>query len=197
MKESADKLMWNRFTLREALCLSFCATFIIIAKAVLRLHLHITGHSMVFTMFFLILGRGCVQRLGAATFTGMIAGILSLVLGMGAKSGPLVILKFLLPGVFIDCAAAVYPMLAYRYTACIIAGALAAGSRAFIIGLVESLAGMESVLILQNMILASIMNMIFGGIGGAMVPTVVRRLVANRLIPSAGRDEIRMKDQGA
>ncbi|MDD2390209.1 MAG: hypothetical protein PHP23_10815, partial [Desulfobacterales bacterium] len=70
-------------------------------------------------------------------------------------------------------------------------------SRAFIIGLVESLAGMESVLILQNMILASIMNMIFGGIGGAMVPTVVRRLVANRLIPSAGRDEIRMKDQGA
>lgn len=186
MKQVDNHLLWGRFRLREALFLSFCATFIVIAKAILRLHLHVTGHSMLFTMFFLILARGAVPRKGAATFVGLIAGLLSLILGMGAKSGPLVVLKFLLPGLVIDIAAALYPMLAHRYIACVIAAAAAAGSRVIILAMVDWLVGMDLELVLQHIVLSSIMNIAFGAIGGAMVPPVVRRLAANGLIPSAG-----------
>lgn len=188
MKSSDDHLLWGMFSLRDALYLSFCAIFIVIAKAVLRLHLHVTGHSMVFTMFFMILARGCVQRKGAATFVGLIAGVMCLVFGMGAKSGPLVVLKFLLPGIVIDVAAILYPLLAQRYVACIIVGAVAAGSRVIILGLIDWLVGMERELILQHMVLLSAMNMAFGAIGGAMVPPVARRLAAHGLIPSAGQN---------
>jgi len=42
---------------------------ILVAKAALRLHLKVPGHSMFFTMFFLLIARGCVQHRLAGTFT--------------------------------------------------------------------------------------------------------------------------------
>jgi len=182
MKRNRQDTLILGFTLQEALCLSFCATFIIIAKAVLRLHLHVTGHSMVLTMFFLLLARGCVPRKGAAIFTGLVAGILCVILGMGAKSGPLAVFKFLLPGLCVDIVAWFYPRLSTNYAGCIITGAFAAGLRVVVLTLVELMVGMDYMVILQHMAVGTVMNMVFGGLGGSMVPSVVRRLDAAGLI---------------
>ena len=70
--------LWRRFTLREALLLGFCATFIILTRAGLRLHLHLPGHVMFFTMFFFLLARGCVPKIGAVTLVGLITCLASL-----------------------------------------------------------------------------------------------------------------------
>jgi hypothetical protein len=91
----------KKFTLQEALFLAFCACFIVITRAVFRLHLNIPGHAMFFTMFFLILGRGCVPKMGAATLVGLLAGLLCTLLGMG-KGGPLILMKFLFPALMVD-----------------------------------------------------------------------------------------------
>jgi hypothetical protein len=61
------KFLWNRFSMREALLLGFCATFIVLTKATLRMKLGISGHSMFFLIFFLLLARGIVPKTGAAT----------------------------------------------------------------------------------------------------------------------------------
>ena len=100
--------MWRKFTLSEGLWLGFCATFIAITKAFLRLHLHITGHAMFFTMFFSLLGRGAVPKRGAAMFIALVAGISELLLGMG-KEGPLILIRYVLSGLVIDAACFLYP----------------------------------------------------------------------------------------
>ena len=76
---------------------------------------------MFFTMFFLILGRGCVPKLGAATLVGLLAGLLCTLLGMG-KGGPLIILKFVVPGLIVDLAGLFSSGLAGSYVACAIVG---------------------------------------------------------------------------
>jgi hypothetical protein len=147
----------------------------------LLLHLKIPGHAMVFTMFFLILGRGCVPKTGAATIIGLVAGLLSALLGLG-KEGPLVALKFLLPGAIVDLGGAVYPQLPSSYAACVIVGTIASATRFVTFLALEWLIGMEKELILAHALVTFIMYVIFGGFGSLMVPPIIRRLKANQLI---------------
>jgi len=74
LNQDSNRTLWKGISLQDALYLGFCATFIIITRAALRVHLKIPGHSMFFMMFFLMLGRACVPKRGAATLTGLIAG---------------------------------------------------------------------------------------------------------------------------
>jgi hypothetical protein len=173
----------KKFTLQEALCLAFCACFIVITRAVFRLHLNIPGHAMFFTMFFLILGRGCVPRLGAATLVGLLAGFLCTLLGMG-KGGPLILLKFLLPALIVDLAGLFHNGLAGSYVACAIVGALGAASRFLTIIVVEWIIGMEWDLILQHAVISSACGVVFGVLGSLMAPPIVRKLTAHGLIAS-------------
>ena len=177
----AETFLWNRFSLREAIYLGFCAAFIIITRVMLTLHLKIPGHAMFFSMFFLLLGRGSVPRTGAATVVGLIAGILGALLGLG-KEGPLVALKFLIPGIMVDLGGAIYPKFASSFVACAIVGAIASTTRFVTFLGVEWLIGMEKELILGHAFVSLILYVIFGGLGSLMVPPVIRRLKANRLI---------------
>lgn len=62
MQSNEQVFLWRRFTLREGILLGFCATFIILMRAGLRLHLHLPGHVMFFAMFFFLLARGGACR---------------------------------------------------------------------------------------------------------------------------------------
>jgi hypothetical protein len=179
--KAAEGFLWSKFTLREAIYLGFCAAFIVITRVMLLLHLKIPGHAMFFTMFFLLLGRGSVPKTGAATLVGLIAGFLSALLGLG-KEGPLVALKFLLPGVIVDLGGVIYPGLPSSYMACMIVGIVASVTRFVTFLAVELLIGMEKELILGHAVVSFILYVVFGGFGSLMVPPIIRRLKANRLI---------------
>lgn len=181
MKKSAESFLWNKFTLREAIYLGFCAAFIIVSRVMLMLHLRIPGHAMFFTMFFLLLGRGSVPKTGAGTLVGLIAGLLSAVLGMG-KEGPFVALKFLLPGVIVDLGGVIYPGLPSSYIACLIVGVAASVIRFVSFFAVELLIGMEKELVLAHAAVSFVFYVIFGGLGSLLVPPIIRRLKANQLI---------------
>ena len=181
MTADTKNLIWKRFTLREAIWLGFCATFIIISRVALMLHLNIPGHAMFFIMFFLILGRGCVPRTGAATLVGLIAGIISTMLGMG-KEGPLIIIKFVLPGIIVDAGGILYPRLPSSYTACIVTGIIASACRYVTTMGVDWVVGMDPDIILKKAVIGSVMNILFGALGAALVPPVIRKLKANGLI---------------
>ncbi len=177
--------LWSRFTLREALLLGFCATFIVLTRAGLRLHLHLPGHVMFFTMFFFILARGCVPKIGSATLVGLIVSLASLVLGMGTK-GPAVLVKFVFPAVLVDLAGAIAPAFVTSIVACALVGALAAAIRAVAdIGL-DWLTGMEDEVILLKATITAAMFAIYGGLGSLAVPSIVRRLRKNGLIDEGG-----------
>jgi hypothetical protein len=173
----------KKLTLQEALSLAFCACFIVITRAVFRLHLNIPGHAMFFTMFFLILGKGCVPKIGAATLMGLLAGLLSTLLGMG-KGGPLIMLKFLFPALVVDLAGLFSHGMAGSYVACAVVGALGAASRFLSIIVVEWVIGVDWEIILQHALISSACGIVFGVLGSLMVPPIVRKLTAHGLIPS-------------
>jgi hypothetical protein len=167
--------------LRDALYLGFCATFIVITRAVFRLHLNIPGHAMLFTMFFLMLGRACVPYKWAATLVGFVAGALSMLLGMG-KGGPLVISKAIFPGLVVDLGIALFPSLPSRFLPSVLLGCVASATRFFFFLLVDWLLGVDPAVLLQHALFSSALTTVFGGAGGALVPSVVRRLKAHQLI---------------
>jgi hypothetical protein len=181
VSRTPEPFLWKNFSLQDAIYLGFCATFIIITRAGLRLHLKIPGHSMFFMLFFLMLARASVQKRGAATLVGLIAGILGTILGMG-KGGPLNILKFVLPAFFVDAAFIVFPFIPSSYLACIITGAIASSTRFVPSVLIDWLVGMDRAIIVQHALIGAGMGMIFGGVGSAMVPPLVRRLKNHGLI---------------
>lgn len=171
----------RRFNLRDSLYLGFCGTFIVIARAALRLHLHITGHSMFFNLFFLLLARGVVRRFGAATLAGLVAGLLCMFLGLG-KAGPILVLRYGLLGLAVDLGFAVFPRLATSYPGCMLLGAAAASTRGIFQAFADLMVGLDMSLMFQHVALNSVLNMAFGAAGGLLVPPVVRRLQGSGLI---------------
>jgi hypothetical protein len=180
MKGSHNYVL-RRFTLRDAIFLGFCATFIVVTRAGLRLHLNIPGHAMFFMCFFLLLAVGCVPRTGAATVVGVVAGIVAVLLGMG-QGGPLMLLRFVLPALIVDCGRLVYPRLATSLFACASVGVIAAASRFVTIVLPDALAGMDWAVAAGHAITSTVMGMIFGGVGSLLVPAIIRRLKAHSML---------------
>ncbi|MCX5806016.1 MAG: hypothetical protein NT010_08115 [Proteobacteria bacterium] len=176
-----DRYFFERFSLKDAIFLGFCAVFIVITRAGLRLHLNIPGHAMFFMCFFLLLAAACVPRMWSATIVGVVTGIVAVLLGMG-KGGPLMIMRFILPAVIIDCSRLIYPRLTTNFVACALVAVIAAASRFVTIVVPDLIAGAEWSVIIGHAIVTTLMGMGFGGIGGLMVPAIVRRLKAHHLI---------------
>jgi hypothetical protein len=183
---SERSYLWNRFTLREAVLLCFCATFIVLTRAGLRLHLHLPGHVMFFTMFFFLLARGCVPKVGSATLVGLITSLASVLLGMGS-SGPMVLVKYLLPALVVDLAGFLFPSFVTSMLACAAVGLLAAALRAVTNSGVELWLGMEEEIMLRKAAITALMNGTFGGLGALAVPSIIRKLRANGLIDHGSR----------
>jgi hypothetical protein len=175
--------LWNRFSLREALLLGFCATFIVVTKATLRMKLGISGHSLFFLIFFLLLSRGFVQKTGAATLVGLLAGGISIALGLAHK-GPIIMLNFVLPALVIDFAGIFFPRFISWYPACILVAAIAAATKGVSAATVEFFAGAPSEIVFQKAVIEGLAGVAFGILGSLPVPPIIRKLQTNRLIPS-------------
>ena len=177
--------LWRRFTLREAILLGFCSTFIILTRAGLRLHLHLPGHVMFFTMFFMMLARGVVPKIGSATLVGVIVSLGSILLGMGTK-GPAVFIKFILPALLVDLAGAVSPGFVASMLACVLVGAGAAAVRSLADTWLELLSGMDEEVVISKTIITACLFAMYGGLGSLAVPSIIRRLRKNGLIRQGG-----------
>jgi hypothetical protein len=182
MTQQVRFLRWQ-FSLREALLLGFCATFIVLTRAALRLHFSLPGHTMFLMMFFLILARGCVPKLGAATLVGLVSGLVCLLLGM-TKAGPLIVTNFVVPGVVVDLAALVYPRMVTSYVACVVVAVVASASKGLSAAGLDYLMRMDEEIVLRHVVITTLAGIAFGALGAALVPPVIRRLQANRLIPT-------------
>ncbi len=176
--------LWNRFTMREAILLGFCAVFIVLTKAMLRMKLGISGHAMFFTLFFLQLSRGCIPKAGAATLVGLLAGVVSIALGLGGAKGPVIILDFVLAGFVVDFAGILFPRLPSSYLICILVGGIAASCKGATSGVLELLAGAPATIVIRKTLVEGLPAIAFGMLGSMPVPAIIRKLRVNRLIPS-------------
>lgn len=179
----------NQLPLKESLFLGFCAALLVITKAAFRWHLGISGHAMFFTAFFLLLARSCVPFRGAASITGLLAGIVAAALGMG-KGGPLVIGKFLLPALGVDLGALLLPRLGRSYLLCALVGALSGATKFFGTIAVDLLVGMAPSVAWRHSLLEAVAALAFGAAGGLCLPPVLRRLRAYGVLPPEIQEKI-------
>ena len=181
LESDIKKIMNKHLPLKESLFLGFCAVLILCTKAALRLHIHIPGHSMLFTIFFLMLVRACVSYRLSASFTGLLAGLMAMVLGMG-KGGPLILLKFVLPAIIIDVSVLILPLMFESFILCAIVACAASATKFISIYIVDTLIGMDSTVVIQHALLKSSFSVGFGVLGSLFIPLVVKKLKAQGVI---------------
>ncbi|SKA75067.1 hypothetical protein [Desulfobaculum bizertense] len=177
---------WLDFTLKEALFIGLCAMLIVLTKTVLRLNLKISGHAMFFTMFFLLLAKGCVGRKWTASTVSLLAALCLMLFAPG-KAGPIGLVRFMLPGIFCDLSVRFCPFLLDGA----ISFAILAGGAAFarLPGsfLVDWFVGMPPDIALSHAFIKCIMGAAFGLIGGVAAWPVLKRLRTAGLAPQSLR----------
>jgi len=179
----------RHLSLKNLLFLCFCAVMLVVTKAAFRWHLGISGHAMFLTVFFLLLARVCVPMKGAASVTGLIAGMAAMGLGMG-KGGPLILLQFLLPAVVIDLSFLALPRMPRSYLLCAATGALAGSTKFIGAAAVDLLVGMDYAIVWQHALLQAFGSTLFGAAGALCMPPVTRRLEAYGILHPENRSQI-------
>ena len=104
-----------------------------------------------------------------------------MVLGLG-KSGPLMLLIFIMPGLVIDLSAFLISTLFQSY---LLSGAIAAlaASTKFIQALImNALVGMDRTVMIQHALWDAATAVLFGTLAGLFVPPVIRKLKAFDII---------------
>ncbi len=167
--------------LKEALFIGFCAVFAVLIRATFRLKLNISGHSMLPTVFFLMLARGSVGYRFGAIFAGLLAGSAALFLGF-SKAGPLILVKYLAVGVVIDALAMLLPGRFQNIFWSALTGALAGSTKFFTVYAVGYLAGMDPDINLLKSLFEAGAAALFGLLAGALLPIVLKRLRAYGVI---------------
>lgn len=160
---------------REALLLAFFATFVVIARAAMRWHLHIPGHSMLGAGLLLVLARACVDRAAAATIVGALAGLACTALGMG-RDGPVIALKLALPGLAVDVGWKLFSVRLHPLVRGALLGACAGATQFVPVLIVEGLAGVPAPVVMAHALLAAGSKAAFGAAGGAAGLAVAERL---------------------
>lgn len=175
--------MKSPFDLQDALFIGFCATLLVVLKSMLRLKLGLSGHSMFLMTFFYLICYGVVNRVGAMTVCGLLAGLVAMMLSVG-KGGPMILLKFGLPAMAMDFAllfmSGVFN-LRWRSIVLALIGTLAWAGKGLISNL---LIGMSGQVALAEFGLSFIQGGMFALAAALLIPTVLRRLHAHDLLPN-------------
>lgn len=169
----------NRFIfklgLTDVLRLTMFGTLIAVARDITRLPLHLPGHTSIYWMGILVLGKGLIPKFGAGMLMGMVSGVLAVLLGEG-KEGVFIFFKYFMPGLLLDCLA---PLFNYRLESPVvgaICGALASLAKMavnFGIGLLLKLPlGFLAV----GLGITSLSHVLFGGAGGVIAAILIKRL---------------------
>jgi len=92
--------VWS-LTLRDLLLIALIAALCMLAKQVLRMPIHVPGHSGVLWVALFVVCRGLVDKRGVGPLLGLVAGLLAQFAGFGHQ-GPLEWAKWLTAGVILE-----------------------------------------------------------------------------------------------
>lgn len=167
-------------TTRELATLALIAALIVISKLVFNMPLRVPGHSGLFWMALMVIGRGVVRRPGAGTMLGLVAGLLAVAV-MPGRLGLLTWVKYAAPGMLLDFIA---PLIGSRFEDPLLgtfAGALANLAKLLLSLLVTLAMGLPAGYIAVGLGFSAITHAIFGALGGLAGAMVLRRLFALKI----------------
>ncbi len=178
------------FTTQDLVVLALFAALVALSKVVLRMPIHVPGHSGITWMAILLVGRGLVRRPWAGTVLGFVSGIIAVAV-VGGREGLLLWLKYLAPGAMMDLTA----LLSREHLGNPFVGAVAgaaANTAKLVTSLLVSLAlGIPTGYLALGLGLSATTHVVFGALGGWLGTLVLRllRRVDVPLLQSYAREE--------
>lgn len=164
------------FSLKEIALMSLCGALIFVLKTMVKIPLHIPGHSGIFWVIPLIAGVAIVRKPGSGLYIGLISGLLSSFFGIGALH-VFDLFKYLTMGLTIDAMGLLF---AYRFENPVIgavSGALANAAKMLVNYMVQLLLGVQPFFILLSIGLTTVSHIVFGAIGGLIAAWLIQRLM--------------------
>lgn len=163
------------FSTRELVLLALFAGLIALSKAVLRVPIHLPGHSGMTWMAILLVGRILVPKPWAGTLMGLVSGILAVAV-VGGREGLLLWMKYLAPGMVMDLGALLSGERLDSVVVAIITAAIANTAK-LVTSLIVSVAlGIPLGYLAVGLGFAATTHIVFGGLGGWLGALTVKTL---------------------
>lgn len=146
-----------------------------VTNNLLHMPLHMPGHTSLWWMGILLVGKGLVNRFGSGMIMGIVSGILAVFFGLG-KEGFFVFFKYFVPGMLMDFLALFFFFRFQSVIVGVICGALASVSKlaaSIAVGVVTKI---PMLFLTLGLGYVAISHVIWGGIGGVLGVIILKRL---------------------
>jgi len=170
----AEKFIF-RLGLADVLRLTMFGTLISITKDITRLPLHLPGHTSIYWMGILVLGKGLIPKFGAGIIMGAVSGVLAVLLGLG-KEGVFVFFKYFVPGLLIDFLTPVFYNKLENPFVGAICGTLTSLSKLVVNLILGILLKLPMGFIALGLGFAASSHVLFGAAGGLIAAVLIKRL---------------------
>lgn len=154
---------------------------IVVGKTVLRLPIHLPGHSGIFWIAAMIVGRRIVRFNGAATMMGLVGGILVAIIQPSDGGFFFAVAKYVCAGVVLDLFTPLVAGRLDRLVPGILAGALAHTGKVVVDVAQSFAAGLPPSVIAAGLTIDTVAHIAFGALGGLIGVTILRTLVRARI----------------
>lgn len=146
-----------------------------VSTDILQLPLHMPGHTSIWWMGVLLLGKGLVRKNGSGIIMGIVSGILAVILGLG-KEGVFVFFKYFIPGMLLDFLAPLYMYKLESMALGAICGALISLSKLAASIAVGMIINIPLIFLTLGLGYVAICHVIYGAVGGVLAAIILKRL---------------------
>ncbi|WP_134218948.1 MULTISPECIES: hypothetical protein [Pelotomaculum] len=174
LKNPVDNFIFH-IGLADVIRLTMFGTLISVSRFVFQLPIGIPGHTSVYWMGLLMLGKGLIPKFGAGAIMGIISGILAIVFGLG-KEGPLLAFKCIVPGVLLDILAILFLNKLESIWVGVIIGALISWSKLLASIVLGVMLDIPMVFLAMGFGYATLLHVVFGAAGGVLAAVLIKRL---------------------
>jgi len=171
---SGGKYMFN-MNLTDMLRSTMLGALDAVANDILHMPLHMPGHTSIWWMGILIVGKGIIPKFGSGIIMGIVSGILAVIFGLG-KEGIFVFLKYFIPGLLLDVLAPLYKHRLESVVVAGICGALISLSKLAASIAVGILIDIPLLFLTLGLGYVAISHVIYGAIGGVLAAIIIKRL---------------------
>lgn len=166
--------IWS-LTLRDLLLIAMIAALAMLVKLVLRIPLHVPGHSGVLWVALFVICRGLVDKRGAGILLGFVSGVLAQFMGFG-DVGPLEWTKWLSAGIVLELLTVAIPGDLRSFPKAIVVGAALHLGKLAALTLAGVLLQVPFALLFLGLGYSATTHVLFGALGGFLGALGLREL---------------------
>lgn len=167
----------SRFGTGQITVIALVAVLVVIAKTVLRLPIKVPGHAGVLWIAALIVGRAAVRRPGAATFMGLVGGVLVAIVQPSDAGMVFAVAKYVIPGIILDILAPLFGERFDRVPVAMVVGAAAHAGKVLVDVVQSYAAGLRGPLLVAGLTSELVLHIAFGALGGLIAALLLRTLL--------------------